>query len=104
MSRCNNKSRGITNFRQSVACICTHSHHTRWPRTSNLIPPVATERWMERAAAAIHLCSEIAYFPSSHIAASRNTGISVVTGKRFTAAHSDSDLSALNAVTFLNGT
>lgn len=102
MSRCNNESWGITNCRQSVACICTHSHHTCWHCTSNLLPPVPTK--MVRTAAIIHLCPEIAYFLSSHMAALRETDISVVTGKQFTAAHSDSDLSVLNTVTFSNGT
>lgn len=59
---------------------------------------------MEGAAATIHLCPDIADFLSSHIAALRDTGISVVTGKQSTAVRSDSDLSMLNTVTFSNGT
>lgn len=55
---------------------------------------------MARAAAAIYQFPEIAYFLSSRIAALRETGIYVVTGKQFTAAHSDSDLSVLNTVAF----
>lgn len=43
---------------------------------------------------------EIAHSPSSHIAALKDGGISAATGEQITAAHSDSDLSALNAVTF----
>ena len=62
------------------------------------------KRWMERAATTIHLGPETAYFLSSHISALRDTGISAVTGKQLTAAHSDSDLSVLNTVTFSNGT
>lgn len=62
------------------------------------------ERWMERAAATIHLGPETAYFLSSHISALRDTGISAVTAWQFSAAHSDSDLSALHTVTFSNGT
>lgn len=59
---------------------------------------------MVRAAVTIHLYPEIAYFLSSHIAALREAGLSVVTEKQFTAAHSDSNLSVLNTATFLNGT
>ncbi len=80
MSRCNNTSWGITNYTQSVACICTHSHHTCWPCTSNPIPPVPMK--MARTAATIHLCPEIASFLSAQIAALRETDISVVTGKQ----------------------
>lgn len=105
MSRCNNKSRGNYKTVWFVACICTHSLHTCWPHTSSLIPPVATERGGWRGQLQQYISApETAYFLSSHISALRDTGISAVTAWQFSAAHSDSDLSALNTVTFSNGT
>lgn len=97
-----NKALGVNIFSPSILCVShVQTRHTFW--CCSLKPPDVTQWWTVRQAVLMCLCPKTILFPSAHIAARRQKGISVATRQHFTSAQPDGDLSFLNTAAISNG-